>query len=260
MSAVVVLEWTFSPADYFEVPIEIAGDDYTLTIDQGKAEARLDSAAYERNPSVRQTLHETLNDRFLGVQLLSHRAYALSRSSMIQVHPDGRKDIFLEVEPARISVTGQRADFKISDAKGNIVADSRRDRIEKKKKLADLVSTHRPSDEILASLLRSYDAAVRDPSNEFVHLYEVREALFRQFGGEKKTRSALGISSSDWKRFGLLCNDEPLRQGRHRGKAGGALRDATEPELAEARDIARGMIEAYLLRLDTSTPSMGDDR
>src|SRR5262245_18698593 len=129
MSAVVVFEWSFSPPDYFEVPIEIVRDDYRLTIVAGKAEARLDSAVYEANPSIRQALHEGLNDRFLGVQLLTHRAYELSRSTMTRGHPDGRKDVFLEVEPARVVLTGHPIDVQIRDKDGNIIADSKRDRI-----------------------------------------------------------------------------------------------------------------------------------
>ena len=251
MSAVVVFEWSFTPPDYFEVPIEIVRDDYTLTITHGKVDARLDSTAYEANPSIRQTLQDGLNDRFLGVQLLTHRAYELSRSTMTRVHPDGRKDVFLEVEPARIAIAGHPVDLQVRDKDGNIIADSKRDRIEKKRSLADLVSTYRASDVTLASLLRSHDAAVRDPNNELAHLYEIRDALSVKFGGDKEARSALGISSADWSKFGLLCNNEPLRQGRHRGKIGAALRDATESELVEARQIARGMTEAYLLHLDS---------
>jgi hypothetical protein len=251
MCAVVVFKWSFTPPDYFEVPIEIVRDDYTLKIAHGKAEARLASAAYEGNPSIRQILHEGLNDRFLGVQLLTHRAYELSHSTMTRVHPDGRKDVFLEVEPACIVITGHPVDFQVRDKDGSIIADSKRDRIEKKKSLADLVSTYRARDATLASLLRSHDAAVRDPNNELVHLYEIRDALSVKFGGDKEARSALGISSGDWSRFGLLCNNEPLRQGRHRGKIGTALRDATESELVEVRRIARGMTEAYLLHLDS---------
>ena len=68
MSVVVVVQWNFSPPGYFEEPIEIVRGDYTLTIANGKAEATLESAAYDANPSIRQTLHEGLNDRFLGVQ------------------------------------------------------------------------------------------------------------------------------------------------------------------------------------------------
>ncbi len=255
MSAVVVFEWNFTPPDYFEVPIEIVRDDYTLTIAHGKAEARLDSAAYEANPSIRQTLHEELNDRFLGVQWLIYRAYELSRSTMTRVYPDGRRNVFLEVESTLSLITGHPVDLQVRDKDGNLIADSKRDRIEKKGSLAALVSTYRASDETLTSLLRSHDAAVRDPANELVHLYEIRDALSVKFGGDKETRSALGISSTDWSRFGLLCNNEPLRQGRHRGKTGAALRDAAESELVEARQIARAMTEAYLLHLDTLSRS-----
>lgn len=137
---------------------------------------------------------------------------------MTRVYPDGRKDHFLEPEPGRIVINGHPVDFQVRDKDGNIIADSKRERIEKKKSLADPVSTYRASDTTLASLLRSHDAAVRDPNNELVHLYEIREALSVKFGGDKEARSELGTSASDWSRFGQLCNNEPLRPGRHRAR------------------------------------------
>ena len=250
MNAVIVLEWQFSPPDYFEEGITISRHDYRMTIADGKVEARIDSAIYEANPSMRQELHGALNDRFLGVQLLSHRAYELSDPTMIRLHPDGRRDIFMELEPGCLVMSGGTVDFQVTDKNGNVVVDTRRDRIEKKKSLAELVSTYRATDALLASLLRSYDAGVRDPDNELVHLYEIRDALFVKFGGKSAVCSALGISAADWSRLGQLCNNEPLRQGRHRGKSAGALRDATDGELAEARRIARAMVEAYLQHLE----------
>jgi hypothetical protein len=260
MNAVVVLEWQFSPPDYFEEPINISRHDYRMTITDGKVEARIDSAIYDADPSLRQALHDSLNDRFLSVQLLSHRAYELSRSTMVRVHPDGRRDIYLDCEPGRLVLSGGTVDFQVIDKDGNVVVDSKRARIERKKSLAELVSTYRATDGLLSSLLRSYDAGVRDPDNELVHLYEIREALSAKFGGESAVRSALGISSFVWSRLGQLCNNEPLRQGRHRGKSGGALRDATEGELTEARGIVRAMVEAYLQHLDATARALLDDR
>jgi len=252
MNAVVLLEWKFSPPDYFEEVIEISRQDYIMTIAHGQVHAKIDSAIYEANPDMRQRLHDALNDRFLGVQLLIHRAYELSRSTMTRVHPDGRSNIFLEPEPARIGIAGGTVDLKVVGRNENVIVDSKRARIEKKKSLAELVTAHRPTDALLASLLGSHAAAVRDPNNELVHLYEIREALSTKFGGENATRTALGISTYQWSLLGQLCNNEPLRQGRHRGKSGGALRDATEGELTEARGISRAMIEAYLQYLETS--------
>jgi hypothetical protein len=253
MNAVVVLEWNFSPSDYFEEPIEISRDDYTMIIADGNVQAKIDSLVYEADPSMRQRLHDALNDRFLGVQLLSHRAYQISKPKMTRVHPDGRRDFFLEPETGRFDYFGNAVDFRVTDRHGNVISDSRLDRIEKKKSLAELVARYRSSDGALDSLLRSYDAAVRDPNNELVHLYEIRDALSMRFGGETPARAALGISSSQWSRMGQLCNSEPLRQGRHRGKTGGALRDASEAELTEVRAIARSMVESYLRCLESST-------
>ena len=253
MNAVVLLDWGFSPSDYFEEAIEISRRDYTMTIADGRAQAKIDSAIYETDPGMRQRLEDALNDRFLGVQLLTHRAYDLSRSTMTRVHPDGRRDIFIEPEPARLVLSAGTVDIQITDKDGNVIADSKRDRIEKGKSLAELVNAHRATDSLLASLLKSQAAAVCDSNNELVHLYEIRDALSVKFGGETATRTALGIGKPQWSRFGHLCNDEPLRQGRHRGKTGGALRDATEAELAEARGIARAMIEAHLRYLEGSS-------
>jgi hypothetical protein len=252
MNAVVVLEWKFSPRDYFEEVIEISRRDYTMTIADGQVHAKIDSSIYEANSDMRQKLHDALNNRFLGVQLLTHRAYDLSRSTMTRVHPDGRRDIFIEAEPFCIVASIGTVDFQATDKDGNIITDSKRDRIERKKSVAELVASHGATDTLLTSLLRSHAAAVRDPNNELVHLYEIREALSTKYGGENATRKALGISGSQWSRFGHLCDNKLLRQGRHRGKTGGALRDATEGELTEVRGIARAMIEAYLQRLEAS--------
>ncbi|HUY35459.1 MAG TPA: hypothetical protein VMV69_22130 [Pirellulales bacterium] len=253
----VVLEWRFSPADYFEEPVTISRDDYTMTIDNGKVEARIASAACDANPSMRAVLDEGLNGRFLGVQLLSHRPYELSKLTMTRLHPDGRREFFMETEPGHFRITGGSVDFQVIDKNENVLSDSRRDRIDKKKRLAELVCTYLASDGLLGALLKSYKTGVDDPDNELVHLYEIREALSTKFGGESATRSALSVSSSDWSRLGQLCNDEPVRQGRHRGKSAGALREATKTELAEARGIARAMVEAYLQYLEKAAAGAG---
>jgi hypothetical protein len=109
--SVVEMNWKFSPPDYFEEAIEILRQDYTMTIGDGQVHAKIDSAIYEVNSSMRERLHNALNDRFLGVQLLTHRAYELSRPTMTRVHPDGRRDIFCEGETGRYVTSGSNADF-----------------------------------------------------------------------------------------------------------------------------------------------------
>lgn len=251
MDDVVVLEWTFSPPDYFEETIVIERDTYTMTIDNGKVEARIGPAAYDQKHKMRDELHDTLNDRFLGVQLLTHKTYELSKASMYRLHPDGRRDVTVFAEPCVIGVSVGTPDIVVKDKYGNIVSDSRRDRIEKKKELAELVEKYRSQDQVLASMLASYKMAVTDPDNELVHLYELRDALSAKFGGKSAALTTLAISDTQWSRLGRLANIDPLRQGRHRGKKVGKLRDATESELKEARNIACNMIQAYLAYLET---------
>jgi hypothetical protein len=93
--------------------------------------------------------------------------------------------------------------------------------------------------------LNSYKAAVDDPANELVHLYEIRDALAGHYGGDAAARAKLGISEKEWKRLGILANDAPLKEGRHRGRHSKKLRHATAAELDEARKIARGWITAF---------------
>lgn len=249
MSSVIVLEWKFYPPGYFESSIKIQQDNYTMTIDNGKVEVRIDSAVYEANPSIRDALQKVLTNRFLGTMLCSHTLYELSSPNMTRLHDDGRVDRFLKVEPGRIEIKGGHVDFKITDKDGNVVVDTKRDRIKKKKKISDLVSKHADHDLVL-SLLRSYEDSIRDPNNELIYLYEIRDALSRKFGNSDKAISVLDLPKTKWKDFGKLCNKEPLKQGRHRGQHE-ALRNATDIELSEARKTAKTMIEAYLYYLES---------
>lgn len=250
MSSIEQFEWTFSPSDYFEEEITVARDGYTLTIEVGKATATIDSVTYNADPSIFERIEQSLRDRLLAVQLLSHRPYDLSKSTRTRLHDDGQLDIYIECEPAVSRVIATVGSIVITDCDGNVIVDTKRDRLQKNRDLAQLISRHREADETVTGMLRSYDAAVQDPQNELVHLYEIRDALVARFGGKYDAIKALGIAEQDWQRLGQLCNIEPLRQGRHRGEMGTTLRDATEAELTEARSISRAFLEAYLLYLD----------
>jgi hypothetical protein len=183
---------------------------------------------------------------------VTHKGYELAKPSLIRVRADGRRDYFVELEPAVIRVIAGSVDTLVTDRDGNVIADSRKERADRKKSIAERISAH-SGDAVLSLMLSSYDNAVRDADNELVHLYEIRDALAKHFGSETQARQALGIPKSSWSRLGQLCNDAPLRQGRHRGKTGAAQRDATDSELEEARSMARSMIDAYLTKLEGTT-------
>lgn len=247
------LEWSFTPADYFEQPLRIEREDYLMTVEDGQARTIIEAERFDSDPAMREKLHAELNDRFLAVQLITHKPFELSGPAVVRVHPDGRRNFSLEAHSVVLVASMGTMDITVADPDGNVLVDSRRDRLERKKTLAELVAEFRPRNPLLAKLLESHSAAVRDPNNELVHLYEIREALTRHFGGEKPARATLGVSSSTWSLFGQICNDMPLRQGRHRGKVLGPLRDATHAELSEARKIAQKLIESYLRGLAGSS-------
>jgi len=136
-------------------------------------------------------------------------------------------------------------DIQIPNADGTMLVDTRRDRIASRIALGRRAAVY-IDDPTANAILRSYSAAVADPRNELVHLYEIREALSTRFVGEQSTRAAVGTSAHEWSMLGRLACIEPLLQGRHRGKHTGTLRPATPEELAEARKIAREMVEGYL--------------
>jgi hypothetical protein len=140
------------------------------------------------------------------------------------------------------------ADTITTDEKGVVIHDSRRERIEATKNLAELSVRH-GANPTARRMLESFDAAIRYPGNELVYLYEVWDALQTKFRRNKKGRKALGISRPDRSWLTNLANKEPLNQGRHRGRFD-TLRDATFEELAKARKIANEMIEKFLFYLD----------
>jgi hypothetical protein len=136
---------------------------------------------------------------------------------------------------------------------GEVIADSKRDRIEKEKRSAALIDAYQ-GDDTLASMLRGKQRAVEHPDHELVHLYEIRDALAKRFRDKvKDIKTAIGITNQ-WGRFEELCCNKPLNQGRHGGKAGGPLRDASQSELDEARRIASAMIDGYLSYLEANHP------
>jgi len=245
---VMVLQWTFLPPDYFEAPVVISRDDYTVSIQDGKIDVRMAPALYETNPNIKDAIEDALNHRFRAMELISHHGYSLSYAGRLHIHPDGHKEFFLTINE-RLTVRDS-VDFTASDKAGNVIFDSRKERLQQKMMLADLVERHSSRDSLVKSMLKSYHAAVTDPDNELVYLYEIRDALAREFRGENQVRAILNISSASWHELGRIANDAPLKQGRHRGKFVEALRDATEEELGTARQIARDLIFEYLRYLE----------
>jgi len=241
-----MVEWTYSPVDYFEEPVQISNKDYDLTIRDGKVEAKI---SHDPRPELSDQLDTELRFRFQGIQLISQKPYKLSGPTVSCRHAEGKRTIFLAGTcVAKGSVL--QADVIITDKNGNIVADTRTERIERKQSLGALAAKYGGRDTVARKILQSYNTAVDDPDNCLVHLYEIRDALAKHFGRDKTAQNQLKVTKARWQELGRLANDAPLKQGRHRGKMLSGLRDATRAELDAAMNIAAEMVEKYLKHID----------
>src|SRR5688572_20648015 len=138
MGEVYLLEWAFSPADYFEEAVEFACDLCIIRVENGKAEARIPPDKYPADHSARNQLHAELDARFMGAQVLSHKPYTLTKPNLSRLHPDGRRDAWLFAEVAALVVSGSTVDFVLTGANGQVIRDSRRERIDAKINLSQL--------------------------------------------------------------------------------------------------------------------------
>lgn len=238
------LEWIYDPTDLFEAPYRHAGVDFDLLVDAGRAMATLSVPQEPVSPDVEECVRATIESVFLVRQLQIHRNYSLKGPTTYQ-HSAGRKNISIRVGSAVVVGSVGHPDLIVTDAAGNIVRDSRAERIAEHVSVLDAVAPKLVRSGTLRSLLESYSRSVTDPYNELVYLYEIRDALSKHYGSERSAREALGISRGKWQRLGVLADVEPLEQGRHRGKHPMGRRAATENELNEARQLVHPWIMAF---------------
>jgi len=245
----VIIKWSYTPPSFFEEPVKLKRDGYVIKIQDGQIEAEMKGSFFDSQEELRDTITKEMENYFLGSQLIRNVAFKISGGTINRYFTDGRKNVTLVIQSGKMEMKVGKVDIIHADANG-VVHDSRKDRIANTQRLGELASKHVLTDTTARAILGSSKAAADNPNSELVHLFEVWETLKKLFGGEKNARDTLGISVAKRNRLGTLANDEPLNQGRHRGKHAGKLRNATADELNDARDIAREMIGAYLEHLE----------
>ena len=119
----VILEWQFSPPDYFEEPLTITGEDYVMVIGGGRAKAAIAAEVCDANPFMRAELDEAWRDRLHAGQLKSANPFELSQPTLFRRHADGRMDHFTEPGAGQLKTAGHKADLKIAENDGNMLID-----------------------------------------------------------------------------------------------------------------------------------------
>jgi len=256
-NGIVHIKWIYTPADFFEGKVTDLLPDYEHAIENGEIIVEMDPEEYKNHPEVVDKLHNQIIDIFRGAALVTQKTFKLNRAGEEIIYPSGRKDFYLHIASSIHAMAVGSVDIVATDPNGNIVVDTKKERLDKRKGLALLSEKYGRTDATSETILLSFEKSLNQPKTELVHLYEIRDALSETFNGEKNARDKVGISKAAWSRLGVLTNDLPLKQGRHSGKHIGVLREATPEELKEARDIAVEMVIAYweyLERNNTKTP------
>ncbi len=237
------LEWPYSPADFFEAPYRRQTDDYALVADNGMVRVTLSVPSDPIDAELQSRITKAIEGLFRIRQLQVHRSFALESARLHQHRTGGTSLIVMSPFEATLRPSGN-LDSVQNDASGAVVRDTKSERIADDTKFIDSMTPKLAHSPQLMALLQSYKAAVEDPANELVHLYEIRDALSEHYGGDAEARQKLRITKTDWSRLGELANDAPLKEGRHRG-GHPELRHATAAQLGEARKIARCLIEEF---------------
>ena len=245
-----VITWTYQPKGFFEEPYEFMLPNGKISISEGSVKGEFDSASIEQRRELLRSVSADVGNLFRAQQFQVQRVFELSGPSITLEYEDGGRGAVVVAKSGMSHSIGSRGRVTIQRVDGEIIMDSEVSRIQETQRLLeDVISLS--DDSILERMLCSFSNAIDDPNNRFFHLYEIRDTLEEVYGrGQKqraeKVRTALGISKDDWSKFGRLANNEPLTEGRHRGKQGDGLRPATRAEIEWAQSFARSLIKKYI--------------
>jgi hypothetical protein len=240
-------QWSYEPKGFFEAPYRYSDGEYDILIDEGKVVATLRTPQDPVDSALEQRIENAVRNIFKTRKLILHAPYELKGVSLHQ-YSKKTKNVAIRLASASTIVMAGRADLILKDAHGNVVKDSKAERISEHTTMLDSLVPKLARSPLLQILLESYCRAVDDPSDEFTHLYEIRDALKTHFGEEMKARNALSISKNEWQRLGVLACVEPREEGRHRGQHPSGRRNATAQELNEARRLVLGWIQSLRIR------------
>ena len=242
---VTVLDWSYVPHDFFEEHTELVLADGAISISGGTARGQFDGSRYAEGRAFRDRVHDELMHFFLAQQIMVATPFTLSAASLARLHSDGRRDLTMLAEPGRYLTSGAAVDSIRTNAQGTVVQDTKAERLQSQQQFRDKALQLCATDHVMRRLLQMFNNAFNDPENRFIHLYDIRDCLVKELNGGALVKTKLGISTTDWSRFGKLANYDPLTEGRHRGDHL-TLRNASADEIAFATGFARKLIEQYV--------------
>jgi hypothetical protein len=241
----IILRIQYNPADFFEFPFEYSNSNYTISFDNGTAEVTFSKPLVNLPEDLQTEIIKRVDTILSGRMISKHEIYELGPTSISTHYLDGKITTSHKIQ-GKASILKLRAyapDIVLKDSTGKIIRDTKAERQNEQKEFLNLIANASGKHPILDKLIGSYKSAISDPADELVHLYEIIDALKSHFRSKEKAIAKLNLSEKKWDRLFCLSNNEPLKEGRHRGSKQN-LRQASDDELTEAREIAQNIIRA----------------
>lgn len=248
--------WRLTPSDFLPADEQFWVGGYAFRLYDGLIKTKILKEGDKVSPTILAEIEKHMRFYLDAVQLEQHRFYRVRLDSVVD-----RQGLRVFPEPAGEAEGCASVYVKVIDVDGAVIYDAkeekrrvRQEQICRLQQRAELLSKHQ-DDRCLQAMKRSYEAACADPSNELVHLYEIRDSIVWRFKGKADACQSLGIDEGFLDSLHKTCNDRPLAQGRHRGRFYEVLRPSEAEELEEARRTCRRLLEAYLTYLEGAFPS-----
>lgn len=245
------MQWSYTPEDILNESYNYIENHFELKIKEGKAIILFEHPDFcldDINDEMINRYKSYVSKAIKSIEFIKKRLISIGGLVIKQIHEDGSEDtkVFVKSLGGSISSTFT-ANLIIRDSDGNIIENTRDERINQRNNFIDRVLDNGVFNNRLQQLLNSYSNSLDDPDNEFFYLYEIRDGLSVTFEGKYDAISKLNITENDWRELGRITNVEPYKEGRHRGDhLDEELIPAPANEKKIAREIAIKMIKAYI--------------
>ncbi|TPG94638.1 hypothetical protein EAH72_17000 [Pseudomonas caspiana] len=247
MGSKAILEWSYIPSDLIDGVLDFEKYGGKMVAQDGRAKAEFDECDYRADTDLAGKLLQALQAKIAPIERRKHRAAQFSTLPTLTVmRSDGVSEVYLEGN-ASVTITEHLVLQLIRD--GVVIVDSAQERADEEMRQGEKLERH-ADDALLSRMLASHRNAMNDRNDEFVHLYEILDALEKKFGKLHRVADALAFDVSRLRAFQACCNT-PTTASRHRGNVSGPLRSPTQGEYETARSVAWDLVMAYATFLDS---------
>ena len=153
------VRWTYTPIHYFEGSFHFVTEDGDLSIANGVATLILKQLNLNPDRSFLDQAKSRIQILFDSRRIIVHRSYRFSEPTVYQFRADGsvQKQAFRTSVGYTRRLVG-RSDVVLHDGDGDVLLDTKAERIKHQQRFVKLVEKHGTSDSLLPKLLESYGA------------------------------------------------------------------------------------------------------